>query len=134
MDFYEIIRLEIGDCQDDQGILPGRGHFTDQNIQYAADVEGVADIQSASTVDIGRTCAKLLEIASVHWSSHPEDVELGPSVERGKQFDQLTKRAAVFREKWGYGGANPGRPTSTRVRAPAYSGSGFIPFTSPGVN
>ena len=135
LNFLEKVRLEIGDTEIREGILPGGEHFSDSQIAYGAETEGVADYTAPnpSMYAIGRTSARMLEIAAVHWSSQPEEVELGPAMEKGRQSELLGRRAKIFRDKWGWGGdENTGNYSKSRL-APAYSGSGMSPY-SPGVN
>lgn len=132
MEIIDAVRIEIGDSNPESGILPGHINMTDEQIDYAAESERVVDSINPTTIEIGRTAARCLEIASVHWASQPEEVELGPSMEKGKQSDQLSKKASIFRQKWGFGSLLS-RETSLNSQAPAYSGSGMVP-ASPGVN
>lgn len=132
MNIFESVRIEIGDHNPESGILPGHKNMTDPQILYAAESENVINVSLPTPVEIGRTAARCLEIASVHWASQPEEVELGPSLEKGKQSDLLTKKASIFRLKWGYG-SEPIRETTRTTHVPTYSGSGMTPV-SPGVN
>ena len=124
------VRIEIGDTEEGQGVLPGRRHFQEEEIQYAAETEAVTELSTPSQRDIGRVSAKCLEIASVAWSSQPEEVELGPSIEKGKQALRLGRQASILRAIWGYGGSGGKK---TEMKAPAYIGLGMIPLP-PGIS
>lgn len=122
MDLISAVRLEIGDTEIRNGILPGKRQFKDAEILYAAEQELVTEENSPTSRDVGRTSARLLEIASTTWASQPVEVELGPNVEKGEQASSLSRRALILRSIWGHGAA--GRITVERS-APSYSGSGL---------
>jgi len=126
MDFYAAVRFEIGDSGA-IGVLPGGANFSEEEIDYAAETEGV-DIDGDETAqDVGRTGARLLEIASVHWASQPDEVELGPSMEKRSQSKLLAQKASILRDKWGTG-SEAGRDRART--APNYVGVGFT-YTTP---
>lgn len=123
------VRIEIGDTEEGPGILPGKRHFQEAEIKYAAETEAVTELSAPSLRDIGRVSAKCLEIASTAWSSQPEEVELGPSIEKGKPALRLGRQASILRAIWGYGGSGGKK---TEMKAPAYVGVGMLPLP-PGI-
>lgn len=130
-ELLDAVRIEIGDTEESPGILPGKRHFKDAEILYAATTELVTELIAPTDREVGRVSARCLEITSVSWSSQPEEVELGPSIEKGKPSVRLAKQASILRAIWGYGNPDSGRlPGSTR--APSYSSSG-INVLPPGV-
>jgi hypothetical protein len=131
-DLLEAVRIEIGDTAEAPGILPGKRHFKDTEILYAATKESVTEMTTPTDREIGRVSAKCLEIASVAWSSQPEETELGPSVEKGKPSVRLGKQASILRAIWGYGNPESGRIPRTQ-KPPSYTGVGSYSLP-PGVN
>jgi len=126
MDFHTAVRFEIGDSGA-IGVLPAGAHFTDAEVDYAAEAEGVIGSGTETAQDVGRTGAKLLEIASVHWASQPDEVELGPSMEKRSQSKLLSQKASILRDKWGTGSETGHNRART---APNYVGIGFS-YTTP---
>lgn len=129
IELLDAVRIEIGDTEEGPGILPGKRHFQESEITYAAGTEAVTEFSTPSQRDIGRVSAKCLEIASIAWSSQPEEVELGPSIEKGKPSIRLGKQASILRAIWGYGGTGGAR---TEKKAPTYVGVGMYSLP-PGV-
>jgi hypothetical protein len=122
MKLIPAVRLEIGDQNPEKGILPSGRQFTDDEIVYAAASESITELDTPTQRQIGRTAARLLQIASTQWASQPEEVELGPSAERGKQSQTLGRKASELRAIWGFGNITPG--DRTKGSTPAYSSSG----------
>ena len=123
LSLIESVQIEIGDTPEGPGVLPGKRHFKHSEFSYAAGSENVTEFITPSPRDIGRVSAKCLEIASVAWSSQPEEVELGPSIEKGKQAKTIGRQAAVLRAIWGYGGT--GSPDQSAAKSPGYVGVGM---------
>ena len=122
MNFHTAVRFEIGDSSESLGILPNGANFSNAEIDYAAVSETVVLSSAFVPRDVGRTSARLLEIASIHWSSQPDEVELGPSMEKRNQSSLLAQKAAGLRDKWG-SGSETGRARAQA--APSYAGVGF---------
>lgn len=125
MDFLDSVRLEIGDTVVNDGILPGSRQFKENEIFHLAGTEGVTDFTSSHTqMDVGRTAARCLEVAAVQWASQPDEIELGPNIQKGKRQQQLQRAADSLRTKWGYGSPVGSQDDKT----PSYSSSGFTPY------
>jgi hypothetical protein len=124
-DLLSAVRIEIGDTEESPGVLPGRRHFKDTEILYAAETELVTELSAPTDVQVGRVSARCLEIASTAWSSQPEETVLGPAEEKGKPAVRLAKQASILRSIWGWGNPNSGRIPGMG-KPPAYSGAGLI--------
>ena len=132
MELIPSVRIEIGDTDQDKGMLPGRRQFYDVEIAYAAETENVTELLEPSQQDVGRTSAKLLELASVAWASQPLETELGPASEVNNASVLLARQATKLRAIWGYG--NTEREADSKTRAvPSYVGVGIYP-SIPGIN
>ena len=125
MDFLDSVRLEIGDTVVGDGILPGSRQFTENEVFHLAGTEGVTDFTAAHTqMDVGRTAARCLEVAATQWASQPEEVELGPNIQKGKRHQALQRAADILRGTYGYGS-----PVGSKTdKSPSYSSSGFTPY------
>jgi len=132
MKLIESVRIEIGDTDCENGILPGRRQFSEIEIAYAANAESVTEVTGPSQRDIGRVSAKLLEIASTSWASQPLESELGPASEVNNASVLLARKAAKYRAEWGYGSPELGEGSKTRS-ASSYVGVGMYP-SIPGIN
>ena len=132
MELFPSVRIEIGDTNEEAGILPGRRQFYEVEIAYAAETENVTELLEPSQQDIGRTSAKLLELAAVAWASQPLETELGPASEVNNSAVLLARQATKLRAIWGYGNTEQEADSKTRS-VPSYVGVGLYP-SIPGVN
>lgn len=122
LSLYAAVRLETGDSDTNGGILPGGAYFSDAELDYAAASEGITSPNAAPTNrETGLVSAKILEMASVHWASQPEEMELGPSMEKQTQSRLLAQKAAELRSKWGNNSGSSGNSRQT----PGYRGVGM---------
>ena len=132
MELFAAVRIEIGDTDESNGLLPGRRQFYEAEITYAAETESVTELLVPTQQDIGRTSAKLLEIASTAWASQPLETELGPASEVNKASVLLARQAKMLRAIWGYGNTEQTEDSKSRS-SPSYVGIGMYP-SIPGVN
>ena len=131
MNLLSAVKIEIGDTDEDNGVLPGRKQFTDVEMGYAAEAELVTELIAPTQQDIGRVSAKLLEMASTAWASQPLETELGPASEVNNASVLLARKANRLRAIWGYGDADRDDNSKTRS-TPTYVGVGMYP-SLPGV-
>lgn len=132
MQLIKAVRIEIGDTDCENGILPGRKQFSDIDFAYAIAAENIVEMIEPTLRDIGRVSAKLLEIASTTWASQPIESELGPASEVNNASILLARKAAKMRALWGYGAPELAEGAKKRSVS-SYVGVGMYP-SLPGIN
>ena len=131
-DLLTAVRMEVGDTDPNNGIMPDSKQFTEKQYQYAVEAERVVAYDDPTQIEIGRVSAKLLEMASVAWAAQPLESELGPSAQVNNTSTLFSNKAASLRRKWGFGGLES-TDTGRNQRLPTYSGHGAY-VLPPGVN
>jgi hypothetical protein len=85
-------RFEMGDAQENNGVMPQGRNFTDEQIAYLASKEGD---------HLGRLKAAMCEILAREWATEPTEYRMGPEAKLIKAADYWQLEAKILRMEHG---------------------------------
>lgn len=90
-----LLRLEIGDTVEEQGVRPNGRNFSDEELAIF-NAEG----------SVGRASARACEVLATEWSAYAGTQRLGPMSEARSQAEAYEKRAKHLRLVYGHSSDN----------------------------
>lgn len=89
-DISSMMRLEMGDTEQENGILPEGKNFTDEELDYFYTQEGD---------DFWQAVARGFDAAAARWAVYPESFYLGPEHQKINASTFYSNRASEVRTK-----------------------------------